>query len=59
MGILISSLYTNVVLANVCVSLNLDDAIVENWLILDVEKVIFRYFAPRIPKIVEMQRSTR
>jgi len=40
MGILISSLYPNDVLANgLYVWVDLDDAIVEDWLIFDVENV--------------------
>jgi len=42
MGILISSLYPNVVSANglyICMSLDLDDAIVEDWLNFDIENV--------------------
>jgi len=60
--ILILSLYPNVVLANelyVWVSiLTMWSSKIGSSSMLKMS-VIFRYFAPRIPKIVEMQRSTR
>jgi len=65
MGILISSLYPNVVLANglyVWISiLTMRSSKISPRFIHDVENVshFFRCFAPQILKIVEMQNSTR
>jgi len=59
MGILILSLYPNVVLERIVhVSFDFDNVSKIGSSSILRTSVIFRYFAPRILKIVEMQRST-